>query len=107
MNWDNWKPRTELSVHQELARRKPIPQRSSSVSEYAKVGVRILSEDVLSCFHGSLHLTICLRVDGEDVTWTNPQSPANCLRSRYCRFALDVRIWASAIIVSLGPQNLW
>ena len=54
----------ELSVHQELARRKAIPQRSSSVSKQAKVGVRILSEDVLSCLHGSLHLAISLRVDG-------------------------------------------
>ena len=52
------------TVHQELARRKAIPQRGCLVYEKAKVGVRILSEDVLSCLHGSLLLAICLRVDG-------------------------------------------
>ena len=79
--WDNWKLCAEPSVHQQLARRNAIPKRSNSVSEQAKVRVRILSEDVLGCLHGSLHLAICLRVNGGRLTWINPQSQANSFNS--------------------------
>ena len=75
----------ELSVHQNLARHKAVPQRGSSVCKQAKVGVRILSEDVLSCLHSSLHEGIpCVVKSSHSICMTAlAMTECSCLTSNH------------------------